>query len=63
MSQTYFILDELMIAGYVSESNKNQINKDLHYQKEIFDEKEEKDKKKKWSKIRYTLKINKSMIV
>lgn len=52
-----------MIAGYVSESNKNQINKDLHYQKEIFDEKEEKDKKKKWSKIRYTLKINKSMIV
>jgi AP-1 complex subunit sigma 1/2 len=38
--QTYFILDELMIAGYVSESNKNLINKDLQYQKEVFDEKE-----------------------
>jgi hypothetical protein len=29
-----------MIAGYISESNKNIINKDLQYQKEIFDEKE-----------------------
>jgi hypothetical protein len=45
--QTYFIIDELIIAGYISESNKNLINKDLQYQKEIFDEKEEKDKKKK----------------
>jgi len=37
--KTYFILDELLIAGYISESNKNLINKDLQYQKEIFDEK------------------------
>ncbi len=44
-----------MIAGYVSESNKNQINKDLHYQKEIFDDKEENDKKKKW---RVDVKVN-----
>ena len=42
VSQTYFILDELLINGHVSESNKKMIIKDLEYQKEIFDEKEPK---------------------
>lgn len=44
--QTYFILDELVIAGYVSESNRKLVLKDLEYHKEIFDEKEINDKKK-----------------
>ena len=37
INQTYFIIDELIMAGFVSESNKNLINNDLHYQKEVFD--------------------------
>ena len=40
--KTYFILDELVINGHVSESNKKMVIKDLEYQKEIFDEKEPK---------------------
>lgn len=43
--QTYFILDEILIAGYISESNKSIISKELQVQKDIFDEKEEKGKK------------------
>lgn len=42
--KTYFILDELVIAGYVCETSKKLILKDLEFQKEIFDEKEEKKK-------------------
>ena len=37
--QTYFILDELIIAGSVCESNKNLVNKELQIHKDIFDEK------------------------
>jgi len=50
--QTYFILDELLINGYNSESSKGLVNKELQIQKDIFDEKEEKEKKsKKWWKF------------
>ena len=43
--KTYFILDEILIAGYIGESNKHLINKELQIQKDLFDEKEEKSKK------------------
>ena len=46
MIKTYFILDELLIAGYVSESSKSLINKELQIQKDLFEEKEEKNAKK-----------------
>jgi hypothetical protein len=35
-----------LIAGYISESSKNLINKELQVQKDIFDEKDEKNNKK-----------------
>jgi hypothetical protein len=38
-------LDEILIAGYISESNKASIAKELQIQKDIFDEKDEKSKK------------------
>ena len=44
--QTYFILDEILIAGYISESNKSLIYKELQIQKDLFDEKEDKNSKK-----------------
>ena len=44
--KTYFILDELLIAGSVCESNKALVNKELQIHKDIFDEKEEKHSKK-----------------
>jgi hypothetical protein len=40
-------LDELLVSGYISESNKSMINKELQLQKELFEEKEEKPKSKK----------------
>jgi len=46
LSKTYFILDELLIAGSVCESNKSHIHKELQIHKDIFDEKEEKNSKK-----------------
>lgn len=39
----------MLIAGYISESNKSLLHKELQAQKEIFDDKDEKEKKKKWS--------------
>jgi hypothetical protein len=45
--QTYFILDEILIAGYISESNKSLIYKELQIQKDLFDEKEDKNSKNK----------------
>ena len=47
--QTYFILDELLIAGSIAESNKSLVNKELQIQKDVFDEKEEKNSKKWYS--------------
>jgi hypothetical protein len=44
--KTYFILDEILIAGYISESNKSLIYKELQIQKDLFDEKEDKNSKK-----------------
>ena len=49
--QTYFILDEILIAGYISESNKSLIYKELQIQKDLFDEKEDKNSKKWWLSI------------
>ena len=37
LSQTYFILDELLIAGAVCDSNKSLVNKELQIHKDIFD--------------------------
>jgi hypothetical protein len=45
--QTYFILDEIIVSGYISESNKNLISKELDIQRDVFDEKEEKGGKSK----------------
>nr|VVW84840.1 unnamed protein product [Nymphaea colorata] len=47
ISKTYFILDEILIAGYISESNKSLIYKELQIQKDLFDEKEDKNSKTK----------------
>ena len=49
--KTYFILDEILIAGYISESNKSLIYKELQIQKDLFDEKEDKNSKKWWLSI------------
>jgi len=48
-------LDEILIAGYISESNKSLIYKELQIQKDLFDEKEDKNSKNKWLFIKRCL--------
>lgn len=36
--KTYFILDELIISGYVSESNRKLVERELENQKDLLDE-------------------------